>query len=97
MILYDEPTTGLDPINADVINDLIIKLREELSATAVAVTHDMQSAYKIADRMVMLYDGHIVADGEPERFQQSDDPVVRGFVEGKAYDDAVAALRAHEA
>ncbi len=96
VILYDEPTTGLDPINSDVINDLIIKLREELKATAIAVTHDMTSAYKIADRMVMLYDGNILADGGPDEFRRSEDPVVRGFVEGKAYDEAICAIRADE-
>jgi phospholipid/cholesterol/gamma-HCH transport system ATP-binding protein len=84
VILYDEPTTGLDPIRSDVINELINKLREELKVTSIAVTHDMHSAYKIADRMVMLYDGKFVADGPPEHFRNTQDPLVRSFVDGRA-------------
>ena len=65
VILYDEPTTGLDPIRADIINELILKLQRELGVTSVVVTHDMTSAYKIADRIIMLHQGKIVADGAP--------------------------------
>ena len=65
VILYDEPTTGLDPIRSDVINELIIKLQSELNVTSIVVTHDMNSALKVADRIVMLHHGKIVFDGTP--------------------------------
>jgi phospholipid/cholesterol/gamma-HCH transport system ATP-binding protein len=84
VILYDEPTTGLDPIMADVINELIRRLQESLEITSVAVTHDMKSAYKIGDRLAMLYDGRIVFEGTPEEVKASRDEVVRQFVEGRA-------------
>jgi phospholipid/cholesterol/gamma-HCH transport system ATP-binding protein len=84
IMLYDEPTTGLDPIMADAINDLIIKMREKLDVTSVAITHDMKSAYKIADTIAMLYNGVIIAVGSPEEIQDTSDPVVRQFIEGKA-------------
>ncbi|MBI4681908.1 MAG: ABC transporter ATP-binding protein [Nitrospirae bacterium] len=84
IILYDEPTTGLDPIMADAINDLIIKMREKLNVTSVTITHDMKSAYKIADTIAMLYNGVIIAEGSPAEIQNSPDPVVRQFVEGRA-------------
>lgn len=84
ILLYDEPTTGLDPIMADAINDLIIKMREELDVTSVAITHDMKSAYKIADTIAMLYNGVIIATGTSEEIQNSADPFVRQFVEGRA-------------
>jgi len=84
ILLYDEPTTGLDPIMADAINDLIIKMREKLQVTSVAITHDIKSAYKIADTIAMLYNGVIVAKGSPAEIQNSSDPVVRQFIEGRA-------------
>lgn len=84
IVLYDEPTTGLDPIMADAINDLIIELRDKLHVTSVAVTHDMTSAYKIADRIAMLYEGQIIAVGTPEEIRQSSNDVVRQFVTGAA-------------
>ena len=83
-ILYDEPTTGLDPIMADAINDLIIEMREKLSVTSVTITHDMQSAYKIADRIAMLYNGKIIETGTPDEIRNTDNPVVRQFVTGSA-------------
>jgi phospholipid/cholesterol/gamma-HCH transport system ATP-binding protein len=83
-VLYDEPTTGLDPIMADVINELIIDLRNTLSITSIAVTHDIVSAYKIADRIAMLYEGKIVFVGTPEEVKSTDNPVVRQFVEGNS-------------
>jgi phospholipid/cholesterol/gamma-HCH transport system ATP-binding protein len=83
-VLYDEPTTGLDPIMADVINELIISLRSSLSITSIAVTHDIVSAYKIADRIAMLYEGKIIFAGTPEEIRNTNDPVVRQFVEGSA-------------
>ncbi|HBO68714.1 MAG TPA: ABC transporter ATP-binding protein [Deltaproteobacteria bacterium] len=84
ILLYDEPTTGLDPIMADVINDLIISLRESLGVTSISITHDMASAYKIADQIAMLYKGRIVEVGTPERIRASENPVVSQFVEGRA-------------
>lgn len=84
ILLYDEPTTGLDPITADAINDLVIKMREKLQVTSVAITHDMKSAYKIADTIAMLYNGVIIAKGTPEEIQNTSDPVVRQFIEGRA-------------
>jgi phospholipid/cholesterol/gamma-HCH transport system ATP-binding protein len=83
-VLYDEPTTGLDPIMADVINELIIRLRNSLSITSIAVTHDIVSAYKIADRIAMLHEGKIIFVGTPEEVRKTDNPVVRQFVEGNA-------------
>lgn len=84
ILLYDEPTTGLDPIMADAINDLIVKMREKLSVTSVAITHDMQSAYKIADRIAMLYEGRIIETGTPEEIRHTDNPVVKQFITGRA-------------
>ncbi|RJP76412.1 MAG: ABC transporter ATP-binding protein [Candidatus Zixiibacteriota bacterium] len=83
-VLYDEPTTGLDPINADVINNLIIRLNERLKVTTIVVTHDMTSAYKIADRIVMLHRGVIIFDGTPDQVRNTTDEVVRQFIEGRA-------------
>jgi phospholipid/cholesterol/gamma-HCH transport system ATP-binding protein len=84
VILYDEPTTGLDPIMADNINNLIIDLKRKLSITSIAVTHDMQSAYKIADRIAMLYDGRIIEMGTPEEIKNTKNPIVRRFIRGEA-------------
>ncbi|MGW8267111.1 MAG: ABC transporter ATP-binding protein [Longimicrobiales bacterium] len=82
-LLYDEPTTGLDPVTTTVIDRLIIRTREELKVTSVVITHDMGSAYRVADRIGMLYDGVIRFMGTPEEVQACQDPVVRGFIEGK--------------
>ena len=84
IMLYDEPTTGIDPIMGDIINDLIITLRDRLKVTSVVVTHDMRSAYKVADRIAMLYNGKILEEGTPQEFQQSENPFVRQFVEGRS-------------
>jgi phospholipid/cholesterol/gamma-HCH transport system ATP-binding protein len=83
VILYDEPTTGLDPIRADVINELVLKLRRELGVTSIAVTHDMKSAYKIADRIVMLHHGKIIADGDADNIRNHPDPIVQQFIKGE--------------
>ncbi len=83
-VLYDEPTTGLDPIMADSINNLIVSLNSRLSVTTIVVTHDMVSAYKIADRIVMLHRGVIIFDGTPDEIRRTDDEVVRQFIEGRA-------------
>lgn len=83
-ILYDEPTTGLDPINADVINNLIVKLSNELHITSIVVTHDLASAYKVADRIVMLHDGKVLFDGTPDEVKSTSNAIVRQFIEGRA-------------
>ena len=83
-ILYDEPSTGLDPITADVINDLILNLQKELKITSIAVTHDMVSAYKISNRIAMLYDGKIEEIGTPDEIRNSKNPVVRQFIVGSS-------------
>jgi phospholipid/cholesterol/gamma-HCH transport system ATP-binding protein len=84
IILYDEPTTGVDPITADSINDLIINLHDKLKVTSIVVTHDMKSAYKVGDRMAMLYQGKIIAEGTPEEIQNTTHPVVHQFINGLA-------------
>lgn len=84
VMLYDEPTTGLDPVTADVINELIVELNSRFHVTSVSVTHDMPSAFKIADRIVMLYQGKLAYDGTPEQVRTSDDPLIRQFITGSA-------------
>lgn len=92
LILYDEPTTGLDPIMSDVINELILRVRERPRVTGVVVTHDMHTARKVADRIIMLYPAfrlrpdapQIVFDGSPDELDRSRDPRIRQFVEGRA-------------
>jgi phospholipid/cholesterol/gamma-HCH transport system ATP-binding protein len=84
IIFFDEPTTGLDPIMADVINDLIVKCVRELGATALSITHDMISARKIADRIAMLYKGKIIWIGPTADIDQADNPYVDQFVHGRA-------------
>lgn len=84
VVLYDEPTTGLDPIMADVINNLIKDLQRELDITSVVVTHDIGSAYKVADHMAMMYEGKIIHEGTPEEIRETGDQIVRQFVEGRA-------------
>lgn len=83
-ILYDEPTTGLDPITSDAINDLILKLQRELHVTSVVVTHDMASAFKIADRVAMLSRGRMIYAGSVDEIRNTDHPMVRQFIEGSA-------------
>ena len=85
ILLYDEPTTGLDPINADVINNLIIELNEKLGVTSIVVTHDMQIVFKIAHRIAMLYKGKIIKVGPKSEYMDPEDPVVRQFVRGEAH------------
>jgi phospholipid/cholesterol/gamma-HCH transport system ATP-binding protein len=84
IIFFDEPTTGLDPIMADVINELIIKCVREVGATALSITHDMASARKIADRIAMLYDGHIIWQGLRRDIDNSGNPYVDQFINGRA-------------
>jgi phospholipid/cholesterol/gamma-HCH transport system ATP-binding protein len=93
VILYDEPTTGLDPVRSDVINELILKLQRELQVTSIVVTHDMNSAFKVADRIVMLHEGHIIFDGTTEEIQKSTDGNVQRFVLGEAGEQELATLK----
>jgi phospholipid/cholesterol/gamma-HCH transport system ATP-binding protein len=82
-LLYDEPTTGLDPVTATVINRLIVRMREELGVTGIVITHDMSSAFEISDRIAMLHHGRVRTSGTVEEVQQTDDPVLRAFIEGR--------------
>ncbi len=82
LILYDEPSAGLDPVISSVIDELIIALSEKIGATSVIVTHEMESAFKIATRLAMLFKGGIIAEGTPEDFKNSADPVVKQFITG---------------
>lgn len=84
ILLYDEPTTGIDPIMADAINDLIVQMKEKLNVTSIAITHDMKSAYKIADRIAMLYQGKIIEVGTPGETRNSSNPMVQQFIEGRS-------------
>ena len=84
VILYDEPTTGLDPIMSDVINQLIRSLQKRMGITSVVVTHDMTSAYKVADRMAMLYGGKVVFTGTVDEVRTTKDPLMRQFIEGSS-------------
>jgi len=96
VILYDEPTTGLDPIRSDVINELILKLSRTLQVTSIVVTHDLASARKVADRIVMLDKGLVVLEDEPARFLASTDPAVQRFLKGEASLDELAAIKGDE-
>ncbi len=82
ILLYDEPTSGLDPVMSNVINYLVLRLQEELKVTTIVVTHDMGSAYTIANRIAMLYRGKIIAYDTPEIIQQSTNPIVKQFIHG---------------
>lgn len=84
IILYDEPSTGIDPIRADGINDLIKMLKTELKVTSVVITHDMVSSYKVADRISMLYEGKIIETGTPDEIKAIPNPVVQQFIHGRA-------------
>lgn len=82
-LLYDEPTSGLDPVTTTVIDRLILKMKQELGVTSLVITHDMSSAYRISDRIAMLYEGRVIEEGTPDEIRESQNPIVRGFVEGK--------------
>ncbi len=84
ILIFDEPTTGLDPIMADVIDNLIVRVKNTMNATAVTITHDMKSAYKIADRIAMLYKGKIIEIGSPGEIKNSDNPIVQQFIHGQS-------------
>jgi phospholipid/cholesterol/gamma-HCH transport system ATP-binding protein len=83
-LLYDEPTTGLDPVTSAVIDELMIRMREKLGVTSIVITHDMRSAYRVGTRIAMLYDGRVRCVGTVDEIQHTDDPVVRQFIEGRA-------------
>ncbi len=93
VILYDEPTTGLDPIRSDVINELIVKMQRELKVTSIVVTHDMHSAFKVATRLVMLSEGKLIFNGSAEEIQHTSNPVVRRFVIGEADEKELATIK----
>lgn len=82
IILYDEPTSGLDPVSSEAINDLILDMQSKLHVTSVVVTHDMHSAYKVANRIAMIYDGKIIGIGTPDEIRASQDPYIHQFVTG---------------
>jgi len=84
IILYDEPSTGIDPIRADAIINLIDRMKKELKVTSVIITHDMTSSYKVADRIAMLYGGKIIEIGTPEEIKRSENQVVQQFIHGRA-------------
>ena len=84
ILLFDEPTTGLDPVISDVIADLIVEMDRTLNSTTVSITHDMKVAFKIADRVAMLHHGQIIEQGTPDQFQHSPNPMVQQFIEGRA-------------
>lgn len=82
-LLYDEPTSGLDPVTTTVIDRLILKMKKELGVTSLVITHDMGSAYRISDRIAMLYEGRVLESGTPDEIRASQNPIVKGFVEGR--------------
>ena len=92
IIFYDEPTTGVDPITADSINELIKTMHDKLKVTSIVVTHDMKSAYSIADKIAMMYQGKIIAEGSPQEIQNTTHPVVHQFINGLAKGPITEAL-----
>ena len=92
VILYDEPTTGLDPANIQRIGAMIQKLQKELGVTSIVVTHDLATAFKVADRIVMIHQGKIIFDGSEEQIKASDNPNVQRFVRGEADEAELAGL-----
>ena len=83
-ILYDEPTTGLDPVTSAVIDQLMVRMREKLGVTGVVITHDMRSAYTVGTRIAMLYEGRVRWEGTIDEIRETTDPIVRQFIEGRA-------------
>lgn len=90
-LLYDEPTTGLDPVTSAVIDDLMLRMQRTLGVTGIVITHDMRSAYRVGTRIAMLYEGRVRQVGTVEEIQHSTDPIVRQFIEGRADLDGAAA------
>jgi len=98
-LLYDEPTSGLDPVTTTVIDELILRMRDQLGVTSLVITHDMKSAYRISDKIAVLYQGRVVEVGTPDEIRQSENQVVRSFVEGRpdlAHDAEVQRVPAAE-
>ena len=93
MVLYDEPTTGLDPVRADLINELILALTRTMGITSVVVTHDIASANKIADRVLLIHQGRIICDGTPEQVREAENAVVQRFIRGEANERDLANIR----
>ena len=85
LLLADEPTTGLDPIMADTINELVLQMRERLGVTVLCISHDIGAAFRIADRISLLYQGRVIESGAPERLRESVNPVVQQFIAGRAH------------
>ena len=90
-LLYDEPTTGLDPVTSAVIDELMIRMREKVGVTGIMITHDMRSAYRVGTRIAMLYEGRVRQVGTVDEIQHTRDPVVRQFIEGTAHIEASVA------
>ena len=82
-LLYDEPTSGLDPVTTTVIDRLILKMKRELGVTSLVITHDMESAYQVSDRIAMLYEGRVLEEGTPDEIRNTKNQIVQGFIEGK--------------
>ncbi len=96
VILYDEPTSGLDPVMSSQIDALVLRVQREINVTSIFVTHDMESAYTVGDRIAMLYKGKIIFVGTPDEMRSTDDPVVRQFVSGALEGPITSDLRAEE-
>jgi phospholipid/cholesterol/gamma-HCH transport system ATP-binding protein len=94
-ILYDEPTTGLDPVTSAVIDQLMVRMRDTLGVTGIVITHDMRSAYTVGTRIAMLYEGRVRQAGTVDEIRQTTDPIVRQFIEGKADLEPEAAGQAY--
>ncbi|MHC4955698.1 MAG: ABC transporter ATP-binding protein [Planctomycetota bacterium] len=97
ILLYDEPTTGLDPVTAHIIDQLVVDMRDKLGVTSVVVSHDMEGVYRVADRVAMLYDGRIIAIGTPKEIRGSVDPIVSQFVSGALDGPLSSAAKSEEA
>lgn len=93
VVLYDEPTTGLDPIRSDIINELILKLKRELRITGIVVTHDLQSAFKVGDHFVLMHEGSVRFQGSAAELRACEDPVVHRFLLGEASPEELAEIR----
>ncbi|MEY2734382.1 MAG: hypothetical protein RL340_1441 [Gemmatimonadota bacterium] len=89
-LLYDEPTTGLDPVTSAIIDDLMVRMQRQLGVTGIVITHDMRSAYTVGTRIAMLYEGRVRQVGTVDEIRQSTDPIIRQFIEGRAELDADA-------
>lgn len=91
-LLYDEPTTGLDPVTSAVIDELMVRMRDRLGVTSIVITHDMRSAYRVGTRIAMLYEGRVRQVGTVDEIRRTSDPIVRQFIEGRASLDAAAGV-----